>query len=244
MIKSKYNYIVVEDDLEVCQDIKYRMEAFKKWNCLGLIPSFDEALHCIQKEKPNLLFLDYSIRGGNTFDLLDEIKAIENYAPFVIYFTGYGSDNLFISEDVNNKYKVNIFLNKPIQEKFTENLPLYVEAAENWQKASTTHELWIITVDKTKVRINPDTIVCIVQPEKNPRYKTIRTDDDKIYDIKACWSECEKIAEEYDIDYFYSKARETFINKKYITKIQKPYIWLNGYIKIIVTKERWKDLGI
>lgn len=109
MIKSKYNFIVVEDDLQVCEDIKNRMLTFKNWNCLGLIPSFEIAINCIENQKPDLLFLDYSIRGGNTFDLLDTIKTIENYHPFIIYFTGYGSDNQFISEDVVYKYNVNIF---------------------------------------------------------------------------------------------------------------------------------------
>jgi two-component system, LytTR family, response regulator len=242
MTKLKYNYLVVEDDLKVCQDLKIRMEIFDNWKCIGLIPSYDEALICIKNDKPNMLFLDYSIRGGNTFDLLDEIKTIENYNPFIIYFTGYGTDNLFISEDVNNKYKVNIFLNKPIQEKFTANLSNYIVEAEKWIKDSTPNELWLPTKDKVKIKIEPSKIICINQPENNPRYKTIRTIDNKIYDIKASWDDCERIAKEYSINYCYTKARDTIINKKYITKIQKPNIWLNDFLKITVTKERWKDI--
>lgn len=244
MIKSNYNYIVVEDDLEVCQDVKNRMNPFENWCCAGLIPTYDEALQLISSKKPQLLFLDYSIRGGNTFELMDEIKNIKNYYPFIIYFTGYGTDKLFISEDVNNKYKVNIFLNKPIQEKLTAHLKQYINEAEKWIKANDIKELWLPTKNKTKVKIEPQKIICINQPENNPRFKTIRTTDNQILDIKASWNECEKIAEEYSINYFYTKHRDTLINKDFITKIQKPYLWLNNFTKIFVSKDRWKDLEI
>ena len=86
MTKSRFNYVVVEDDLKVCEGVKLRMNQFPNWNCLGLIPYFDIALKTIQDKQPNLLFLDYSILGGNTFNLLEQIKTIEDYKPFIIYF--------------------------------------------------------------------------------------------------------------------------------------------------------------
>jgi response regulator of citrate/malate metabolism len=244
MIKSRYSYVVIEDDLHVCEGVKVRMDAFLNWDCLGLISTFDEALKTIQSKKPNLLFLDYSILGGNTFSLLDEIKTIDDYTPFIIYFTAYGSDNDFISEDAINKYRVNKFLNKPIWEKLTEQLDIFVNEAEIWVKTYEHSSLWLDSINKIKVKVDPYKIICINQPENNPRYKTIRTVDHKLFDIKASWDDLERIAQEYHIDYCYTKARDTIINKKYITKIQKPNIWLNDFLKITVTKERWKDLGI
>jgi CheY-like chemotaxis protein len=244
MKKSRYSYVVIEDDLNVCEGVKERMDAFTNWDCLGLIPVFDVALQAIQKDKPNLLFLDYSILGRNTFNLLEQIKSIDNYNPFIIYFTAYGSDNTFISEDAINKYKVNKFLNKPIWEKLTDYLVDFINEAEAWVLKNENSELWLITSHKIKVKIEPYKIICINQPENNPRYKTIRTIDHKIFDIKASWEECETIAKDFSINYCYSKARDTIINKKYITKIQKPYIWLNDNLKITVTKERWKDIDV
>jgi len=244
MKKSRYSYVVIEDDLNVCEGVKVRMDTFANWDCLGLFPTFDGALEVIQNDKPNLLFLDYSILGGNTFSLLEQIKTINNYTPFIIYFTAYGTDNTFISEDAINKYKVNKFLNKPIWEKLTDYLDDFINEAEAWIQKNENSELWLITSDKIKVKIEPHKIICINQPENNPRHKTIRTIDHKVYDIKASWDECETIAKEYSINYCYTKARDTIINKKYITKIQKPYIWLNDNLKITVTKERWKDIDV
>jgi len=244
MTKSRFSYVVVEDDLKVCEGVKLRMNQFPNWNCLGLIPYFDIALKTIQDKQPNLLFLDYSILGGNTFSLLEQIKTIDDYNPFIIYFTAYGSDKDFISEDAINKYRVNKFLNKPIWEKLTEHLVNFISEAETWIKTNENSVLWLDTTDKIKVKIEPYKIICINQPENNPRFKTIRTTDNKIFDIKASWSDCERIAKEHAINFCYTKARDTIINKMYITKIQKPYIWLNDFLKITVSKERWKELGI
>lgn len=241
MIKLKYKFIVVEDDLEVCNDIKERMHSFDNWECFDLIPSYNLALERILNNKPELLFLDYSIRGGNTFDLLDAIALIDNYNPFIIYFTGYGSDNLFISEDVNNKYKVNIFLNKPIQEKLTENLKNYIKEAENWLKEQSKNEIWIETIEKVKIKICPAAIFCISQSENNPRFKIIHISNGTELEIKASWQNCEAIAIKNNIDYCFTNARYTLINKKFISKIQKPYIWLNNdQLKVEVTKEKWQ----
>ena len=122
-----------------------------------------------------MLFLYYAIRGGNTFDLLDKIKTIENYHPFIIYFTGYGVDNPFISEDEVNKYKVNVFLNKPFQEKLTAFLKDYLIEAAIWIEKNSNNEIWIETIEKVKIRINPKNIFCISQSQINSRFKIVHT---------------------------------------------------------------------
>jgi len=244
MTKSKNSYVVIEDDLLVCEGIKLRMNKFLNWKCIGLIPEYEVALKIIQENKPNLLFLDHSILGGNTFTLLEQIKTIENYNPFIIYFTAYGSDNDFISEDAINKYRVNKYLNKPIWEKLTEHLEDFISEAEIWINSNKNNELWLYTSEKIKIKIDPCKIICINQPENNPRFKTIRTSDNQIFDIKASWKDCEKVAKKHFIDIYYTKARDTLINKKYITKIQKPHIWLNDSFKVTVTKDKWKELDV
>lgn len=241
MKKSKYNYIVVEDDMNVCNDIKKRMTTSENWNCIGLITTYEEARVNITTKRPDLLFLDYSIRGGNTFNLIEEIKKIENYNPFIIYFTGYGNDNQFISEDVVFKYNVNVFLNKPIQEKLTNHLADYILKAENWIRDNSKNEIWIDTIEKEKIKIIPNTIFCISQSETNSRHKIIHTSEGKTFEIKASWQECEAIATKNNIDYSFTNARYTLINKFFISKIQKPFIWLNNnQLKVEVTKEKWK----
>lgn len=174
------------------------------------------------------------------------IKTIENYHPFIIYFTGYGIDNQFISEDVVYKYNVNIFLNKPIQEKLTNSLQEYIAKAEIWVEKNSANGIWIATIDREKIKIllKPN-IFCISQSKIYFRFKIIHTADTKEYEIKASWQDCEAFATKNKIDYCFTNARYTLINKSYISKIQKPFIWLNNnQLKVEVTKDKWKDLGL
>jgi len=242
MKKSRYNYLIVEDEMEVCKQLQNRMKPFEKWNCLGLIPFYDTALQTIKADKPDLLFLDYSIRGGNTFSILNEIATIENYSPYIIFFTAFQNDNPEIPENALNIHQVNKYLVKPIFEKLTLHLHEYVAEAEKWISNHQPKSFWIETIQKEKIMLYPDLIICISQSENNSRNKIIRMADEKIFEIKASWEVCEKIAKSYELDYFFANARYTLVNKKYITKILKPYIWLNNRTKVEVTREKWSNV--
>lgn len=244
MINLTYNYLVVEDDLRVCESIKERMDLFKNWECVGLIADYITALDKIKSFKPELIFLDYSILGGNSFELIIALRNIQDYNPYLIYFTGYGTDQPHIIEDAINTYRVNKFLHKPIWEKLTSCLPSFIEEAENWICKNKAEFLWIETTQKIKLKINPKEIVCINQPENNPRLKTFLTSSNQIFDAKLSWEACEFIAKKYGIDICYAKSRDTLINKAFISKIQRPYVWLNGNVKIIFSKQRWRDLSL
>jgi two-component system, LytTR family, response regulator len=242
MNELNYSYIVVEDEMEVCKQIQIRMNKFPNWECLGLIPFYAEALNLIHQKKPNLLFLDYSIRGGNTFSLLDEIYKMENYEPYIIFFTAFQSDNPEIPEEAINNHKVNKYLIKPIFEKLTLYLEEYLLEAEKWIIHHEKIDFWIETILKQKIKINPQEIVCIVQSETNSRNKLIRTSNNDVYEIRASWDLCEKMAHKYNVDYCFANARDSLINKKFITKLQKPKVWLNNQFWVEVTKDKWKEV--
>jgi two-component system, LytTR family, response regulator len=239
MQKLKFSYLVVEDIIEVCNAVKHRMNNFPNWHCIGLIAFFDEAHKLIIEQKPDLLFLDYSIRGGNSFDLIKVINNIQNYKPYIIFFTAFQNDQPEIPENALNKYHVNKYLVKPIFEKLTNNLHQYILEAEKWLCENQDSFIWIETIAKQKLQIFTKKIICITQSEQNSRHKIIRTSDNKEHEFKASWTVCEKIALDNYIDYCFTNARYTLINKKFITKIQKPYIWLNDMLKVEVTKEKW-----
>lgn len=243
MLKSNFSYIVVEDDLHANQSIVKRMNKFENWNCIGSETILNDAILKIEVKKPNLLFLDWEVIGGNTFTLLEKIKNIENYKPYIIYFTGYQNDNPQIPVDIVNKYKVNKYLVKPIFEDLTENLSSYIEEAEN-QLKHQNKELWITTIEKQKLKIDANQIVCISQSRANPRNKIIHCSNHDIFEFKASWEICEMIALKYGINFLFANARDTLVNINYISKIQKPYIWLNQSIKVEVTKDRWKILEL
>ena len=155
------------------------------------------------------------------------------------------TDQLIISKfksiNYTQRVKVNKYLVKPVFENLTNHLEEYVLEAEKMFQISPIQELWIENINKEKVKINPDDIICVSQ-SLNPQIKIIHTKNDENFEIKASWDLCEKIFKDFNLDYLFSKARETIINKKYITKIHKAYIWLNNRLKAEVTKNRWRDL--
>lgn len=239
MKKSNYSYVVIEDVLTVCKAIKKRMDNYEQWECLGLIPSYEQALEVIQKEKPDLLFLDHTIRGGNSFSLLDEIRKIDSYSPYVLYFTAYLVQNPEIFEDAINEYKVNKFLNKPVFEKLTAHLTDYVHEAQQWTDQQSHEFVWFETLDKVKHKVQAENIMFISQPG-NPRNKIIHLSTGEQLEIRSNWKSCESIIKASGIDYFVPNARHYLVSKKYITEIKKPFIWIDSKWKMEVSKENWK----
>lgn len=242
MLKYSYNYLVVEDDEQVCLNLERRMHNYSGWNCLELTQEFERAREIILHQRPHLLFLDYAIKGGNSFALLDELMNLENYHPYIIFFTGYLTEKQEIAEGITNKYKVNKYLNKPIHEKLTEYLDDYISEAEVWISQYFYQDFWIETVEKKKTAIRPDTIVCISQSRANPRNKIIRTSCENEYEIRANWAYCEEIVNQYGLDYFFANSRDYLVVKTYITHIQKPNIWLMSKLRIPVSKDNWHHL--
>lgn len=241
MIKSNYSYVVIDDDLKVCESIQKRMLKYSNWQCKALLVSLSESVSIIEKEKPNLLFLDWSIKGGNAFILLEKLEQFQNYKPYIIFFTGYQSDHPEIPVELINRFKINRYLVKPIYENLTNHLDEYINDAESIIVKNKKDFLWITTTEKTKIMLFPNQIVCISQSRINSRNKIIHYFDKNEYEIKASWVVCEKIAKDFTIDYSFANSRDTLVNKKFITKFQKPKIWINNQFWVEVTKEKSKD---
>jgi response regulator of citrate/malate metabolism len=233
---------VVEDIKEVCDEVKNRMDLFEDWNCIGLVAFYEEAMALILDKKPELLFLDYSIRGGNSFDIIDTINQLENYKPYIIFFTAFQNDQPEIPENAVNKYRINKYLVKPIFEKLTSHLKDYLQEATIWLQKNSESEIWIETIYNEKVKIQVNAVVCI-SLSANSRNKIVHTKDNKTFEIKASMEDCVAIAKKNQMDYFVANIRECLFNKAYISKICRPFVYLNGdQIKVVVAKSRWNDL--
>ena len=61
MKNLKFNYLVIEDDTNVWANIERRMSKFIDRESVGFSSEIDHALGIIKKEKPQLIFSDWSI---------------------------------------------------------------------------------------------------------------------------------------------------------------------------------------
>ena len=50
MKKYSYKFLVIDDDLNVCESVEKRMEKFINWKCYGKLASLKEAKEVTQKE--------------------------------------------------------------------------------------------------------------------------------------------------------------------------------------------------
>lgn len=70
MNASEYTYLVIEDDRSIWKNIEQRMKRYLQWRAVGFVDEVEEALAVIDKARPQLIFSDWSIRGGNAYQIL------------------------------------------------------------------------------------------------------------------------------------------------------------------------------
>ncbi len=243
MTSLKYKYLVIEDDTNVWANIERRMGKFNDWEAVGFSSELDDALQKIQISKPQLVFSDWSIRGGNAFQILDYIKGISDYDPYIIFFTGYQSEHPEIPQEILNNYPmVKKYLVKPVYENLTENLSAYVnEAKEQYLVKLQKTPIFIENELRQKIKFIPADSVAVLQCEENPRRKILYLKNHEGIFLKQTWESILEFLNLYKIDYFVCHNRKSIINKSYITKISKPFIWMENDIKIKVSRERWDE---
>ncbi len=244
MKNSTYNYLVIEDDTNIWSNIEHRMNKFTNWKPIGFSAELQEAIDYITKDLPELIFTDWSIKNGDAFDILDYISQLENYNPYVIFFTGYQSDHPEIPENIVNKYSVvRKYIVKPIHENLTEHLHEYIEEAENLIQISEPKQyIWIEDAYRRKHRIATQDWIAIVQSEISSRYKSLYTKTSEEIVLKYTWKKCIKFLEKNNIPYTISHHRKSIINKAEIIRVSKPFVWLTNEIKIEVSREQWSEL--
>jgi two-component system, LytTR family, response regulator len=225
ILSKKHSYLIAEDMEEVCANIKARMDDYANWQHVISTGFLHEALASVKLHLPDLLFLDWELKGGNTFEILDFIKQHNSYNPYIIYFTGYTKEEKNILLEIINQYHVNKFLSKPIFEKLTQELALYLqEAIENNQAKK---EILVKDIKGNLHRINPNEIACISIYQSIERTKAITMQNANSIITRQTIPEFENILQNHFIDYYMPSKRESIVAKKYIDKIIDNYIYFN-----------------
>ena len=244
MKSSTFNYLVIEDDTNVWANIERRMSRFPEWSESNFVAEIETALQIIDATRPQLIFSDWSIKGGNAFQILNFIKNIQEYCPYIIFFTGYQSEHPEIPQEIMNNYPmVKKYLVKPIYENLTNHLEAYLEEAKHQCDCKPEiKEIFIENEYKQKIKINPQETISIVQCDANPRRKILTLkNENKIY-LKQTWEEIILFLQAYQINFHICHNRKAIVNKAYITRYWKPYIWLENGEQIKVSRECWQDL--
>jgi len=244
MKNSKYNYLVIEDDTNVWENIRCRMLAYDDWQALEFSSELTDAVAKITEEKPELIFTDWSIRGGNAYQILESISTVENYTPYIIFFTGYQSENPEIPQKIVNHFPiVKKYIIKPIYENLTNHLAEYIEEARLLAlKSGEKKEIWIEDFMQRKFRINPAECMAFLQIPDRPRMKRLIVKDMPSITLKYTWEDCSRLILKWGIDFFVAYHRKSIINKAFVKKLDNRKIILADDTIIEVSREQWKEI--
>lgn len=76
---------IIDDERAAREEIKRALTPYNDYEVVGEARNVNEALALVQRQQPDLLFLDVQMPGGNGFDLLAQLREV----PDVIFTTAY-----------------------------------------------------------------------------------------------------------------------------------------------------------
>lgn len=233
-------YLIIEDSILVCEGIANRMATYKHWLQCKFAHHVNDAKDVISAEKPLLIFMDWSLKGGSAFEILAYIQNIQNYNPYIIFNTGFQSDNPEIPQEIINNYKVDKYLVKPIWEKLRLHLPEYLKEAEfKAQTEKNFSNIFLTDRHKNKEKINIHSIICICIDGIDCTIKSIYMNNGNSIQLKINWQQIIDLLNQYKLEFFITNCKQHIVLKKFIQKYHRPYIYLEGFPrKIEVVKDR------
>jgi two-component system, LytTR family, response regulator len=244
MQTNKLTYLVVENAPDVCEGIIRRMGTYTNWHSIGYCVGIKEAVEKIEIEKPNLVYLDWSLNGGSAYEVLQAMQNLPQYNPYIIFNTGFQKDNPEIPQEIINNYKVDKYLVKPLWENLRNNLASYLQEAEEKiiKQKDKSKTIWIVDDNGYKILLDLHKIICIVQHPTEQRSRNIFLTDKEIT-IPLQWQKIYDFLKANEVDFFVTKYRSHIVMKKFIEKFEKPFVRLKGLsaFKIDVVKESCKD---
>lgn len=85
-MKKNYSTIIVDDELFAREMIKEYLQDFPEIEIVGECENGNQAVKAINKDKPDLVFLDIRMPGMDGFEVLEHI----DLTPRIIFTTAYG----------------------------------------------------------------------------------------------------------------------------------------------------------
>jgi len=217
-----FHYAVIEDAGEVCDGIVERMNHFPLWCCAGIAHDIFSAKQILQTSLPCLLFMDWDIRGGSTFELLEWISLENTYKPFIIYFTAFQNDEPMIPVEIHNTFQVDKYLIKPIWNELSDKLDTYLELAEKKAIRKPFHTFRTEGNGMVQVQLDDIVYVAVFDPDK--RTKSIFLKSRQTLIVKITLDEVEEILTEAGIACIRPNRKFSIVVLKYIKSYQRPEI--------------------
>ena len=217
---NTYKTIIIDDERLAREEVKRALSAYPEFVVLGEAANVDEAIVLIEKEGPDLIFLDIHMPEKSGFDLLEELTIV----PEVVFTTAY-------DQYAVKAFEVNAidYLVKPLRdERFAisiEKVKATFAKREAKRDALPMHHK-IFIKDGEKCFFIPLTDIRLIQSMDN--YARLFFGDEKAM-IKRSLN---LLADKLDPTVFFRINRSQIINTQYIKEIHPHF---NGKLQITLT---------
>ena len=215
-----YKTIIIDDERLAREEVKRALLNYPEFVVLGEAANADEAIVLIEKERPDLIFLDIHMPEKSGFDLLEELTIV----PEVVFTTAY-------DQYAVKAFEVNAidYLVKPLRE---ERFGISIEKVKTTfakidakRDALPMHHK-IFIKDGEKCFFIPLTDIRLIQSMDN--YARLFFGNEKAM-IKRSLN---LLAEKLDPTVFFRINRSQIINTQYIQEIHPHF---NGKLQITLT---------
>lgn len=217
----KITCLIIDDEQLARELLKEFLQSVPDIQVIGECAKGSEAVEKINKEKPDLIFLDVQMPGMTGFDVLDEI----DHDPFVIFTTAY--DQYAIRAFEKNAVD---YLLKPIDQ---ERFKLAVERAITQMKLEQNNVGELLRNMKTENRTSYDSHLFVQKSEKllnlpvedivhleaSGDYTILTTKNDQFVSSSGIG----KLEEILNPETFIRVHRSTIININFLKEIEKHF---------------------
>jgi two-component system LytT family response regulator len=226
---GNYRTLIIDDERLAREEVRRALEHYPEFTIIGEANNVEVAKKLVEKEQPDLIFLDIHMPGKSGFDLLEELGTV----PEVVFTTAY-------DQYAVQAFEVNAldYLVKPLREerfaKTIEKVKLEFKKQEEEQKVPLASHQKIFIKDGEKVYFIALAEVSLIESMDN--YARLYFGDEKPM-IKRSLNQLEK---RLNPAIFFRANRSQIINTEYIKEIQ-PYF--NNKLRLVLTTGEIVDLS-
>ena len=213
--------LIVDDEKLARELLREYLEGFPEIEIIGECEKGNEAVEAINKQKPDILFLDVQMPGMNGFDVLEEI----DHEPYVIFTTAYDQYAIKAFEKNAVDYllkpldqeRFRLAVNRALKQKKLEssNLEDLLDSLKGERKTSYDSHIF---VQKSEKLFNLP-VEEIVYLEASGDYTIITTKTDQFVSSSGIG----KLDEIMNPDTFIRVHRSTIINLNYLKEIERHF---------------------
>jgi two-component system LytT family response regulator len=224
-----FRTLIIDDERLAREEVRRALKSYPEFEIAGEANHAEAAIDLIEKEQPDIIFLDIHMPGKSGFDLLEELTSV----PEVVFTTAY-------DQYAVQAFEVNAldYLVKPLREerfaRTIEKVRNELEKRERERKVPLASHQKIFIKDGEKVYFIALKEIRLIESLEN--YARLYFGNEKAM-IKRSLNQLE---EKLDPTLFFRANRSQIINTAYIREIH-PYF--NNKLRLVLTTGETVDLS-